>query len=286
MQVCGMSFAFPGETSLDYFPCRYGRSKLVFRGPRRDLARDPGAPYVAVIGAGETYGKFVAQPYPALLEAGLRRPVINLGVLNAGPDAWGQDETIAEIAARGRVTVVQVTGAQNLTNRFYAVHPRRNDRFLRASPLLASIYREVDFTEFNFTRHMVQTLYRVSPDKFAIVADELRSAWVARMSALLPRLGGRVVLLWMAGHTPADATDRPEDEPMLVNRAMIDALRPRVAEVVEVAYSAGALAQGVAGMVFPPLSEPAARTMPGPQQHAEVAAALAPVIARLAERAR
>ncbi len=272
-----MSFAFPGETSLDYVPCRYGRSKLLFRGPRRDL----GLPYAAVLGGGESYGKFVARPYPALLEAALGQPVVNLGALNAGPDAWAQDAAVAEIAAKARITVVQVTGAQNLTNRFYAVHPRRNDRFLRASPLLASIYREVDFTEFNFTRHMVQSLHRASPEKFALLADELRAAWVARMAALLPRLGPRVVLLWMASHAPDGATNRPDGDPMFVDRPMIEALRPRVAAVVEVVYSGQALAEGTKGMIFPPLAEPAARTMPGPKQHAEIAAALGPVLAGL-----
>lgn len=275
-----MSFAFPGETSLDYVPCRYGRSKLLFRGPRRDLA----SPYVAVLGGGESYGKFVARPYPALVEDAFGQPVVNFGAVNAGPDAWTQDAALAEIACRARVTVVQVTGAQNLTNRFYAVHPRRNDRFLRASPLLASIYREVDFTEFNFTRHMVQSLHRASPEKFALLADELRAAWVARMTALLPRLGARVVLLWMAGHRPDQATAWPDGDPMLVDRPMIEALRPRVAAVVEVVFSRQAQAEGTKGMIYPPLAEPAARAMPGPAQHAEVAAALGPVLAELWKR--
>lgn len=272
-----MSFAYPGETSLDYFPCRYGRSKLLFRGPRRDLAQ----PYVAVLGGTETYGKFVARPYPALAEDATGLPMINLGALHAGPDAWAQDAALVEIAARARVTVVQVTGAQNLTNRFYAVHPRRNDRFLHASPLLQAIYREVDFTEFNFTRHMLQTLHRTSAEKFALVADELRSAWSARMAALLPRLGQRVVLLWMSGEPAGLACDRPEGEAMLITRSMVAALRPRVAEVVEVGFTPDAQAEGVEGMVFPPLAEPAARSMPGPRQHAEVAEALGPVVQRL-----
>lgn len=272
-----MSFAFPGEMALDYLPCRYGRSKLLFRGPRRDLT----VPYVAVMGGGETYGKFVSRPYPDLLSDVTGLPVVNLGAINAGPDAWAGDEAVTEIAARARVTVVQVTGAQNLTNRFYSVHPRRNDRFLRASPLLASIYREVDFTEFNFTRHMVQSLYRASPDKFALLADELRMAWVARMAALLPSLGQQVVLVWMAGRLPQVEADHPAEEPILVTRGMIDALRGRVAAVVEVVYSAEAQARGVEGMVFPALAEPAARSLPGPMQHAEVAAALQPVVTAL-----
>ncbi len=267
-----MSFAFPGDVSPDYYPCRYGRSKLLFRGPRRDLA----APFVAVLGGAETYGKFVPQPYPALLEGMLGKPVVNFGVPSAGPDAWSHDPALVELVAKARVTVVQVTGAQNLTNRFYSVHPRRNDRFLRASPLLLQIFREVDFTEFNFTRHMLQSLRRVSPEKFALLADELRAAWLARMSALVPRLGPRVVLVWMQPD-PGD----PDAEPMLVDAAMIDALRPHVAAVLSVSFSATARAAGVAGMVFPPLAEPAARGMPGPLHHAELAAAIAPVVAPL-----
>ncbi len=57
------------------------------------------------------------------------------------------------------MTVIQVMGAHNMSNRFYAVHPRRNDRFLRASlGCCKTIYPEVDFTEFNFTRHMLTAL--------------------------------------------------------------------------------------------------------------------------------
>ena len=265
-----MSFAFPGDASLDYFPCRYGRSKLLFRGPRRDLA----APYAACLGGVETDGKFLPQPYPALLEARLGHPVVNFGIPSAGPDAWMADPALPDLAARARVTVVQLTGAQNMTNRFYSVHPRRNDRFLRASPLLQHIYREVDFTEFAFTRHMLQTLRYASPQKFAIVVEELQAAWLARMGALLARLGPRVVLLWMQGQGE-------DPEPMLVTAAMVEALRPHAAAVVPVALSAAALAAGTAGMVYPPLAEPAARGMPNPLRHAEVAEALAPVVARL-----
>ena len=36
-----MAYDNPGDGALDYFPCRYGKSKLMFRGPRRRLE----APY-------------------------------------------------------------------------------------------------------------------------------------------------------------------------------------------------------------------------------------------------
>ena len=70
-----MAYAYPGDGALDYFPCRYGMSKLLFRGPHRELD----GPFCAVLGGTETYGKFVADPYPALVEqmTGLR--MVNLG---------------------------------------------------------------------------------------------------------------------------------------------------------------------------------------------------------------
>lgn len=271
-----MSYAGAGESPLDYLPCRYGKSRLMFRGPRRDL----GAPYVAVFGGTETYGKFIPEPYPALVESQTGLRMVNLGCVNAGPDVYLNDPVVMDIAAKARATVIQLPGAHNLTNRFYAVHPRRNDRFLRAAPLLQTIFREVDFTEFHFTRHMLQTLYAVSPDKFAVLADELRSAWVARLRTLLARLPTRTVLLWMADHAPqpANAAVNLAQEPFLINAAMIDALRPACAAVVQVVTSPQARAQGVAGMAFGPLDAPAAQGLPGPALHAEVAAALAPVL--------
>ena len=65
-----MAYEYAGEAALDYFPCRYGQSKLLFRGPRRRLE---GA-YVAAIGGTETYGKFVPDPYPALARMRERYP--------------------------------------------------------------------------------------------------------------------------------------------------------------------------------------------------------------------
>ena len=48
-----------GAGALDYFPCRYGASRAVFRGPERDLSR----PYVALLGGSATFGKYVATPF-------------------------------------------------------------------------------------------------------------------------------------------------------------------------------------------------------------------------------
>lgn len=274
-----MAYVFPGEGSLDYFPCRYGSSRVLFRGPRRDIDRA----YVAVLGGTETYGKFVPVPFPDMIEQELGLPVANLGCMNAGPDVFLNEVAVTEIAAQASVTVVQILGAQNLSNRYYAVHPRRNDRFLGATPLLRAIFPRVDFTEFNFTRHMLTSLQSASADKFEVVAEELRAAWVARMKLLLSRLGRRTILLWVSEQPPPTPTRRVDlaRSPLLIDSEMINAIRAPVAGYVEAVFSHAALSQGVEGMAFAPMEAPAAAGLPGPAAHREVADLLMPAIYQL-----
>lgn len=271
-----MSFVHRAESGLDYYPCRYGSSKLLFRGPRRKIDTD----YVAVIGGTETYGRFVERPYPALLEAAVGRKTVNLGYVNAGIDTFLQDQPVMDLCAGSDVTVVQLLGAQNLTNRFYTVHPRRNDRFVTASPLLQALFRDVDFTEFNFTRHLLVALKERSPDRFGLVVEELQQAWSGRMRQLLGRVGGKVVLLWIGEHAPGEggSLDANAPDPLFVTRAMVEGLRPLADAVVEVVESPAARSAGLSGMVFAPEDEHAARSTTNAAVHAEVADALAAVL--------
>lgn len=274
-----MTYEKLGGDALDYMPCRYGQSKLLFRGPKRKL----NAPYVAMIGGTETYGKFVETSFPALTESMLNRPVVNLGCVNAGLDVFVQDHTITAMCAGAAATVVQVTGAQNLSNRFYAVHPRRNDRFLRASSLLKTIYQEVDFTEFHFTRHLLSALRRASADRFALVEQELREAWTARLKTLVSQIDGPVILLWLSGHAPEHPETDTADgaDPLFVDRAMLDEVAPFVNEVVEIVVTPDEIAAGFTDLAFTEFEVPAARGLLGPLAHARAAAALDAALRRV-----
>ncbi len=251
----------------------------MFRGPRRDLD----LPYVVTLGGSETYGKFVPEPFSNLVEARTGLRMVNLGCMNAGLDVYLKDPGIMGVAGGARIAVVQVMGAQNLTNRFYSVHPRRNDRFLHASPLLAAMFHEVDFTEFNFTRHMLQTLQSVSADRFEVLAEDLRAAWVTRMKVLLEKLPCKSVLLWAADTAPPGPGRRADLvlDPLMVDGEMVAALRPFATDYVEVVFSDAARRRRLEGMAFDQMQEPAARGLPGPAGHREIAEALGPVLARL-----
>ncbi|WP_172300252.1 DUF6473 family protein [Pseudoruegeria sp. HB172150] len=275
-----MNFSTLEKTELDYFQCRYGNSKQLFRGPRRRLEGE----YIAFLGGTETYGKFIVAPYPALVEVETGIRSVNLGCINAGIDAYANDKALTDICSKARVTVIQAMGAHNMSNRFYAVHPRRNDRFLRASPLLEKIYPEVDFTEFSFTRHLLHRLAEISPEKFNMLERELKEAWTARMRLLLSQIEGKVALLYLSDHAPAAEADHDPDatDPLFVDRAMLDEMKGAVARVVEVVADPGERVQGLDEMVFHEAEQAAAEEMLGPVVHRRIAEALAPVLKTLA----
>lgn len=263
-----------GAGALDYFPCRYGASRAVFRGPERDLSR----PYVAMLGGSATFGKYVATPFPALVEQALGQPVANLGALNAGPDFYLNDRTTLDIAARARVAVLQVTGADTLSNLFYTVHARRNDRFLAASPALRALYPEVDLTDIHFTRHLLQVLHRTDPQRFQTVRQALQVTWLARTRQLLAHLPPRRVLLWLA----ATATGLDGDHtsgPLFVDRAMLDALRPAITDLIQVDPTASKTGD----VTCPETEVTLAACLPGASVHAAIAASLAPMVSRLVQ---
>ncbi|MFG6499858.1 DUF6473 family protein [Sulfitobacter sp. 1A13191] len=269
-----MTYDAVGPAPLDYLPCRYGTSKLMFRGPRRRLE----APYIAFLGGTETYGKFIEDPFPARVEAEIGKTCVNFGFPNAGIDAFAHDPFVAQAASQADVTVVQVMGAQNMTNRFYSVHRRRNDRFVGASALLQTIYREVDFSQFHFNRHMLTHLMQVSPERFEAVRAELQQAWMARMRLMLGQIQGRTLLLWLADRPPVATAAQPLGElghdPLFVTREMLDAVAQHATAKIEVVTPKDPSAGPTAGMVVSEFEAQAASEMLGPMAHASAAAAL------------
>ncbi len=266
-----------GAGALDYFPCRYGMSRAVFRGPERDLSGD----YIAMLGGSQTFGKYVAAPFPLLVEEATGHPVANLGGLNAGPDFYLSDPAALQVAAGARVAVVQITGAEAMSNPFYTVHSRRNDRFLAASPALCALYPEVEFTDIHFTRHLLMVLRQAGPHRFATVTAGLKANWLTRMRMLLSRLPARRVVLRLADMAPTGVADLldPAFGPLLVDATMLAVLRPEVSAIVEVVPSDKARAEGLGRMQVPETEVEAARCLPGSAVHDEVAARLAPVVA-------
>ena len=263
---------------LDYAVCRYGGSRLLFRGPKRPTDK----PYFAFVGGTDVYGKFIERPLPALVERETRRNCVNLGVPNGSVDVQLNDPAIMELCRRAELSVIQITGAQNLSNRFYRVHPRRNDRLIEASTVLRALYPDVDFTEFSFTRHMLSALFMKSPQRFATVQKELEQAWVSRMQSMLTVVGTRVVLLWWSDRPLTNdlwysRLDPFRGDPLFVTRSMVQALRPLVKQIVEVEPIAP---DGCRGMIVSDIDRLAAAERLPVQSHLVAARQIIPLVSR------
>ena len=255
----------------EYFS--YGKSRLRFRGP----FRDPNAVDVTVMGGTEIFGKFVNRPISELLEGELARPVANLGVVNAGPDTFLSDPATTELCVRARVNVLQIMGAHGLSNAYYSVHQRRNDRFVSAHEKLRNLFPYADFSDCNFTRHLLHKLRRQCRERYAIVVDELRRTWMAKMIELIGRVGEPMILLWISDHAPDSSNDRCPDpssgDPLLVTSEMVEQLASTCHGYVEVVREFGPAE--AAGGRFPSLQSAAAARLPGPSTHFAAARALA-----------
>ena len=268
-----MAYERADASPLSYNQCRYGQSKLLFRGPRRSLKKK----YMSFIGGSETYGKFVEHPFVEMIEDSVGIPCANFSAVNAGIDAFVHDPSLLGLCSKSQVTIIQAMGAQNMSNRYYMVHARRNDRFLKASALLKSIYREIDFSEFSFTRHMLTALKTASPQRFAAIEMELRTAWVARMELMLRQIDGRCILLWLREGQPGlSSSVNLGPEPLFLDGSLVGRLSELVSEIVEVDISGerGKLE----GMIYSDMEAPVADEMIGLATHRKIADELLKVI--------
>ncbi len=244
--------------------CRYGRSKRWFRGPKQALD----TPYVACIGGEETFGRFVETPFAAELERYLNRRCLNLGSLFCGIEALQRDQGLMQLANAADICVLQLPGVAGQNNRFYRVHPQRNDRFVGPTQDLTDLFPEVDFTDIHFVRHLLGCLQRTSDTRFAIVADHLRQGWVQKLEDLLRAITSPVILLWL---------DRQEDagfEPVPITPAMFEALTPSCAKSIRLSVRASGVSDDLEDVLFGTLQQPMAEHVIGPATHRRIAESL------------
>jgi len=270
-----MSFLRKGPMPLDYDLVRYPGSVLRFRGPGHIL--EP--PYVLCLGGSETFGRFIDPPFASQLNQILHQPVVNMGVMNAGLDVMMHDPAITAAISGASAIVLQIVGAQNMTNRFYTVHPRRNDRFIRANSILRTIFRDVDFTEFHYTRHLLSHLRHLSEDRFEIVVSELQAAWSARMDRFIGQIDIPVHLLWLSKAKPGHGTRNTDMccDPLFVSQDMLDEIAMRAASITMVSPTCEEGFQD-RGMFFDLGEEKAAQNLPGASAHREAAKRLGHVL--------
>lgn len=271
-----MSYELKSAGALSGGTCCYAGSRLPVRGPKRDLTK----PYIAFLGGTEVFGRFVETPLSDVSESLLKTPCVNLAAVNAGLDTFATDDALLDVARNAEYTVLQVMGAQNISNRYYRVHPRRNDRFLQAQPPLKQLFPEVDYTEFHFNKHLLTTLQALSEERFDQLRAHLQEVWLTRMHQLIRSLEGRVILLRASYELTGSAAFG--QEPVLVDSKMLKSLRAQVRGLVEVTAAPAGRVDDFDGMVMGELDLPAAQHVLGPAEHVRIGCTLAERLQELA----
>lgn len=262
---------------FDYELWRLPGIPQFLRGPVVDIDTRFGV----CIGAAQTFGRFCARPFPALLSEALGIPVLNLAVGGSGPALYRQKRYL-DVLRSARFVVAQVLSGRSASNSEFRTgggiegHVRRHGRQGRLEPLLAEL------------------IASEPPQTVARVLRETREDYATHFAALLDEVGTRTVLFWFARRTPdytAGLDTLPNllgGFPQLIDRATLDAFRPHADEYVECVSSRGlpqrlwVSDEAVEGTRRDPTDGYLYnRYYPSPDMHRDAADALMPACARL-----
>lgn len=276
-----MTYQKPDQAFINYHVYKWGRLNQIYRGPEPDLTK----PYIACLGAAQTFGRYVRRPFPTLLSDELGAQVVNFGTGGAGPGFFMRDSKVMEAANEAKLCVVQVMSARSLSNRLFKVKVRRNAQIKAVSNALEDLFPTVNFSNFTYAHNMLNEMAAKDPNRFEDVERELKSAWVARTRTLLESIEVPTVLLWFSERAPEDETKHRGGRAMLkyphfVDREMIDQVSHFADGYVECTSSAG-MPQPLLIDGAPVLKSPKGdhvtenRYYPSPEMHEAAAKALA-----------
>ena len=216
---------------FDYHPYSLdGIPNKRFRGP----AIDPAAPFIACVGAAQTFGRFTDRPFSQILGERLHTQVLNLGVGGAGPRLFLRKEFLDWIN-RARLVIVQVLSGRSESNSFFENNETGTLHGIRLA----------DNAKMRFDRFLEDLIRAGNLADVRRALAETRQNYVANMVELLSSIHRPKILLWLSTRGPdyeeklSSAYHAMGEFPHLVNRSMLDQLMPHADRYVEVVSRAG-----------------------------------------------
>jgi uncharacterized protein DUF6473 len=248
----------------------------LLRGPApRTLA--PGE-YFTCLGAAQTFGCFSEQPYPSLLAHRLSLPVLNLGIAGAGPRFFLRYQTMLGYVNAGRFAILQVMSGRSEDNSFFDSGGR------------SRLTRRSDGQEMDAVPAYRELLATESVERVQALVEETRQNWVKSVTDLLAAIEVPTILFWFSERSPDYEESYSERRPRrlfgkfphLVNRSMVEQVRPVSDEYVE-CISARGLPQRLVSR-FTGEEVRYNRYYPSPEMHADAADALVEASRKYADR--
>ncbi len=265
----------------DYQLFRLPLSPLYFRGPAPPHGRRP---QIAILGAAQSFGRFVEKPYPNLLSDELGVDVLNLSYAGAGPDFYLRRPELIHYANQADACIVQVMSARSVDTFLYRVVREANVR--RAAELPVGRPRGAD--------QMIDWYIKTyGEDEARLLLVDMRSRYLAATITLLKAIRVPKILLWFAQRMPDYEPGYVSRWAMLggfpqgVDRALVRAMADQADGYCECVTARGSpqlLVNQGGAIAWANLG--GRRTClnayyPSPEMHVDAAAALAPMLAVL-----
>jgi hypothetical protein len=201
-----------------------------FRGP----APPPELPYIAYVGAAQTFGRFCDDPFPAILAHRLGVPALNLGVGGVGPRYFDAPHFVRQMAG-ARMVVLQVLAGRS----------SGNSRFDNSTTGTLHGVRVRDGKVMRFEDFLVELIRDEPTDAVRRTVAETRDAYTSEMLGLIRRIPVPKVLFWMSTRPPEYVEEWTSAWgvlgafPQLVNRVMVDRITSECDAFVECVTALG-----------------------------------------------
>lgn len=108
----GVGYQETDRKVIDYDLWFLDEGRLALRGPRVGFE---GTDYICFIGAAQTFGRFVARPFPLQVGNLLGRTAVNLGFSGAGPEFFLGQPVLTDIIRNAAVLIIQSMSARSVS---------------------------------------------------------------------------------------------------------------------------------------------------------------------------
>lgn len=200
-----------------------------FRGPQIK-----GKEYIACLGAAQTFGCLVKEPFPFILSKSLGIETLNLGYGGAGPTFFSSNTKLLEWINGSRLVVLQVLSARSQSNSMF-----RTTHYAMEGTRLSDgkqVTAEDFFTDLILNR----------PEIVPEIVAETRRNYVSDMINLLEMIERPKVLFWFSVRDPEyeGIISLPiwkfwGDFPHFVDSKMLEQLKPYADEFVSCVSNEG-----------------------------------------------
>lgn len=201
----------------------------MWRGPM-PKSFEPGQ-YVLFLGAAQTFGAYVARPFPTQVGEQLGVDILNLSRGGVSPLFFSENPRIRQLIAGARAVVMHAISARMIpTSRFTSID-HMNLMCMRDD----SDNRVVD------SEVVWQNVLKTEPaDNLRALVREARDAWVRSMQSIAECATGRTLLLWFSERKPQ--YDFRSDSlfgifskfPQLIDQETVYAAKEHYGEYVEI----------------------------------------------------